>query len=409
MPAPANIENYTVPGGVKLFFNDGTGERDLGNLTDLDIETGTEELEHFSNRSGKRLKDKVIVLEEKLTVKFKFDEPVAENLRYYFKGGELENVGAGTGSKSDLKLALAGTLLHPVGQYYGLNGVTVRQFLDKVLRYDGAAFVDVSAEADSEGGTPFDALQDANDVLYLGKNTRFQEVYADLAVNGSYTGLAWEYWDGEAWQALAVAGAGAALAADGPITFTPPADWAKTAVNGENLYWIRATSTAVATPATVNHFRQALTQNTDWVLDPGQAGVEGRLPGRIGRLAGGKLTDGEEVKVSFTYTTWEQMRFPIAGSNFIEGAARLEVHPDSGRGLRFDVVIPKSLLKPNGAISLDDKKWLETPMMLEALDDHANTPEAPFGYYVSYENAILEEVKHDRTTHGRPGSDPTHG
>src|SRR3989339_1887401 len=127
MPVPASVENYTVPGGVKLYFNDGTGERDLGNITDLDLETGTEELEHFSNRSGKRLKDKVIVLEEKLTLKFKFDEPVIENLKYYFKGGNIENLSPGTGAVTDLELALAGTVLRSVGQYYGLTNVTVRQ------------------------------------------------------------------------------------------------------------------------------------------------------------------------------------------------------------------------------------------------------------------------------------------
>jgi hypothetical protein len=387
MPLPHSTENYTVPGGVKMFFDDGTGERDLGNITDLDIEPGTEELEHFSNRSGKRMKDKVIVLEEKLNLKFKFDEPVIENLRYFFKGGDIETVGQGTGNKTDLKLVLAGELLHSVGQYFGLSAVTVRQFLDKVFRYDGSAFVDVSAEADSEGGTPFDALVDADDVLYLGKTTKFQEAYLDLAVNGAYTGLAWEYWNGSAWSALSVSGVGANLDADGPVTFTPPGDWAKTTVNGQNLYWIRASATAVTTAATVNHIRQNLAQNSDWVLDPGQAGADGRIPGRIGRLAAGKLTDGEEVKVSFTYSTWEQMRFPIAGSNFIEGSARLEVHPDVGRGLRFDAVFPKVMLKPDGTISLDDKTWLVTPMNLEVLDDSENTPEAPFGYYVSYENA----------------------
>jgi hypothetical protein len=389
MPLPHSTDNYTVPGGVKLFFNDGTGERDLGNLTGLDIEPGTEELEHYSNRSGKRMKDKIIVLEEKLNIKFKFDEPVIENLRYFFKGGDIETIGQGSSNKTDLKLALAGTLLHSVGQYYGLSAVTVRQFLDKCFRYDGvgAAFVDNSVEADSEGGTPFSALEAASDYLYLGKTTRFKEVYFDLAANGSYTGVAWEYWDGSQWQPLSVSGAGASLDADGPVTFTPPLDWAKTTVNVQNLYWIRVKATAVTTMATVNCIRQNLTQNTDWVLDPGQAGAEGRLPGRIGRLSGGKIADGEEVKVSFTYTTWEQMRFPLAKSNFIEGSARLEVHPDTGRGLRFDVVLPKTMLKPDGTISLDDKTWLETPMNLEVLDDSANTPDAPFGHYVSYENA----------------------
>jgi len=386
MPAPASVENYTVPGGVKLYFDDGTGERDLGNITELDLETGTEELEHFSNRSGKRLKDKVIVLEEKLTLKFKFDEPVIENLKYYFKGGNIENLSPGTGIVTDLELALAGTVLRSVGQYYGLTNVTVRQFLDKVFLYNGAAFVDHSAEADTEAGTPFDAMIDANDFLYLGKATRFKELYANLAVNGSYTGLVWEYWDGDEWKALVTSGAGDGLDADGPITFTPPVDWAKTTVNSQNLYWIRASATAVTTPATVNCIRQNCVVNTDYVLDAGLAGEEGRLPGRIGRLATGMLVDGEEVKVSFAYTTWASAQFPIAGASFIEGAARLEVHPDSGRGIRFDVIIPKCILKPNGAIGLDDKKWLEVPMTLEALDDTANTPLAPLGYYKSYEN-----------------------
>uniref|UniRef100_A0A7V4G8I3 Major tail protein n=1 Tax=Desulfobacca acetoxidans TaxID=60893 RepID=A0A7V4G8I3_9BACT len=261
MPLPHSIDNYTVPGGVKLFFDDGNGERDLGNITDLDLETGTEELEHFSNRSGKRLKDKVIVLEEKLTVKFKFDEPVIENLRYYFKGGDIENVNAGTWTVTNRPITLAGTALVSVG-YYGISNVVLK---------------------DSQGNT--------------------------------------------------------------------------------------------------------MTQNADYIVDPGQAGADGRQVARIGRLASGGIEDGEVCTVSFTYTTWQHQRFPIAGSNFIEGSARLEVHPDAGRGLRFDVVVPKCLLKPNGAIGLDDKKWLEVPMMLEALDDSANTPKAPFGYYVSYENA----------------------
>ena len=386
MPVPASVENYTVPGGVKLYFDAGAGERDLGNITEVDIEGGTEELEHFSNRSGKRLKDKVIVLEEKLTLKFKFDEPVIENLKYYFKGGDIENLNPGTGAVTDLEIALAGTVLRSVGQYYGLTNVTVRQFLDKVFLYNGAAFVDHSAEADTEAGTPFDAMTDANDFLYLGKVTRFKELYANLAVTGSYTGLVWEYWDGDEWKALVTSGAGDGLDADGPITFTPPVDWAKTTVNSQNLYWIRASATAVTTPATVNCIRQNCVVNTDYVLDAGLAGEEGRLPGRIGRLATGMLVDGEEVKVSFAYTTWASAQFPIAGASFIQGAARLEVHPDSGRGIRFDVIIPKCILKPNGAIGLDDKKWLEVPMTLEALDDTTNTPQAPLGYYKSYEN-----------------------
>jgi len=388
MPVPANVENYTVPGGVKFFFNDGAGERDMGNITEVDIEGGTEELEHFSNRSGKRLKDKVIVLEEKLTVKFKFDEPVIENLKYYFKGGNIENQSPGTAVITDQALTLAGVILQSVGQYYGLTSVTVRQFLDKVFVYDGAAYTDHSVEADTLVGTPFTTLTDGNDVLYLGKGTPFKEVYFDFAEPGSYGAVVVEYWDGDEWKVVSgLDGAAAALAEDGKMQWTLPTDWAKTTVNSYSAYYVKiAATTPWTTPGTINCIRQNCVVNTDYVLDAGLAGEDGRLPGRIGRLAAGMLVDGEEIKVSFTYTTWTSAQFPIAGASFIEGAARLEVHPDAGRGIRFDVIIPKSILKPNGSIGLDDKKWLEVPMILEALDNTANTPLAPLGYYKSYEN-----------------------
>ena len=383
---PPSTENLTIPGGIKLFFDAGTGERDLGNIVDLDLDPKTEELKHYTNRSGKRRVDKVFPIEEELTMKFKLDEPVAENLAAYFKGGPAELVGAGSALVTDQKVTLNGLILASVGKY-GLSAVTVRQFLDKCFRFDGAAYQDQSVEADTAAGTPFDALQDADDVLYLGKTTPFREVYADLAVNGAYTGLVWEYWNGSAWQALAVSGTGANLDADGPIAFTPPADWAKTTINGFTGYFIRARATAVTTAATVNCFRQNLVQNTDYILDPGRAGVDGRLVGRIGRLATGKIADGEEVKVSFTHTTWSALRFPIAAGSFVEGAARLECHPAEGRGLRFDIEIPKCQLKPNGALTLDDKKTLEVPMTLEVLDNYTATPDYPYGRVV-----ILNEV-----------------
>jgi hypothetical protein len=383
---PPSTENLTIPGGIKLFFDAGAGERDLGNIVDLDLDPKTEELKHYTNRSGKRRVDKVFPIEEELTMKFKLDEPVAENLAAYFKGGPAELVGAGTGQVTEQQVTLSGLILSSLGKY-GLSVVTVRQFLDKCFRFDGAAFVDHSLEADTEAGTPFDALQDANDVLYLGKNTPFQEVRADLAVNGAYTGLVWEYWNGSAWHALTVTGAGAGLSADGPITFTPPVDWARTTVNGFTGYFIRAKAAAVTTVATVNSFRQNLIQNVDYILDPGRAGVDGRLVGRIGRLAIGKIADAEEVRVSFTHTTWSAVRFPIAASSFVEGAARLECHPAEGRGLRFDIEIPRCQLKPNGAMTLDDKKTLEVPMTLEVLDNYTATPDYPYGRVV-----MLNEV-----------------
>lgn len=387
MPVPANIANYTVPGGIKLFFNNGTGERDLGNIVELDLEPGTEELEHFSNRSGARRKDKIITLEEKLTLKFKLDEPMIENLQYFFKGGDITAQGAGTGN-AEVKAVLAGVGFVSLGAYYGLSGVTVRQFLDRCFLFDDGTdtYLDHTTEADSLGGTAFEIMAEAGDILYLGKGMQFKELYFDLATNGSYTGLAFKYWNGSAWTAVTdLGGAAAALDADGKVNWDLPPDWAKTTINGYNGYFIQVTATGVTTAATVNCIRQNATVNVDYVLDAGAAGAEGRQDGRIARLAGGFLADGEEVKVAFTYTTWTALKMPIAASAFVEGAARLEMHPTEGRGLKKDFIFPKTMLKPQGAISFDDKKWLEVPLSLEVLDNSGVTPDTPYGYILDYD------------------------
>ena len=103
MPTAPNTENYTVPGGIKLYINTGSGERDLGNIVEIDLEPGQDLLEHFTNRSGKRVKDKEIVLEDKLTINFTLDEPNIANMKLYFRGGDVLDEG------STQKIAIAAT------------------------------------------------------------------------------------------------------------------------------------------------------------------------------------------------------------------------------------------------------------------------------------------------------------
>jgi len=377
---PPSVENLTIPGGIILYFDEGNGMLDLGHIDPADIvmRTASEELKVETQRSGKIRTLKTFPISEEVEFQFSLIEPVLNHLRLYFKGGSITAVGAGTDTVTDQILALVGEQLISVGKY-GISNVTVRQFLDKCYRYDGAAFIDNSAEADSEGGTPFTALEDADDYLYLGKNTKFKEVYFDLETMGSYTGITWEYWDGSQWQTLTVGGAGANLDADGPVTFTPPNDWAKNTVNDQNLYWIRASATAVTTPATVNAIRQDLTQNTDFIVDPGLAEGDNLLVGRIGRLAGGKLADGEEVKASYTYTTWSSLTMPLASGGYKEGAARLQFHPSTG--LKGNYHIPRCQLKPNGELRFDPRNILKIPMSLVVLDDYDNNPDCPYGYW----------------------------
>jgi hypothetical protein len=167
------------------------------------------------------------------------------------------------------------------------------------------------------------------------------------------------------------------LAADGKINWDLPADWATTTVNGYTGYFIQISATTPwTTVATINCIRQNAVRNTDYVIDPGQV-TGGLLAGRIGRLAAGFLADGEEVKVSYTYSTWESLEFPVGTAAYLQAAARLD-HL-TNKGTQFRRNIPKCQLKPDGAISFDSKNQLLIPLILEVLDDYANNPSAPYG------------------------------
>ena len=114
---------------------------------------------------------------------------------------------------------------------------------------DGGLYVDetaaiASATADDVELLP--ATPAVDDAAYFGHATH---TFATLSLNlttagdGTWT-IAWEYWNGTAWTALAdvVDDTAAFEAATGwhDVAFTLPADWAKCTVDQINGYWIRA-------------------------------------------------------------------------------------------------------------------------------------------------------------------------
>lgn len=386
MPQIHDTDNYTIPGGIKLFFTPTGGvERDLGNMVDVSIGRETENLEHFTNRPGTRVKDKVIALSESITIDFALDEPVMSNFILFFKGDTAAQQGAGTAAIVDQKVALPTAYgMVSLGKPGPITAYSARQFIDYCYLYDGvSAFTDNSVEADTAAGTPFGANADTNDFLYLGKKTKFKQFGVDVAVAGNYTGGAWSYWNGVTWSALTVSGTGNALEADGTPTFTPPGDWALTTVNSVSAYWIRFTvATTVTTQATLNSIgRAALVENTDYVLDLGTTTTQAE----IRALSGGGLVDGEEIKASFTYPTFTAVISNLVKSGAAEGSARLEVHPQSGRGLQFDIEIPKCQIQSNGDLSLNDQEFMQIPLQLTVLDDTENTPAYPYGRIVVFD------------------------
>jgi hypothetical protein len=382
----AAIDEITIPGGVCVFFTETGGvERQMGNIVgdSVSVDRDSDEIDHFTNKSGIRRKDKVFTVEENAQVDFEIDEVNVDNLRYFFKGASISNVGGGTAAITLQKeISLVEEFVSV--EKPGLTAVTARQFLDHVFLDDDGTFLDHSAAMDDGAASaiPINAVT-VEDTLYVGKvNGQFAEVEWDLDTAGSYAAPLWQYWDGTGWVTLTTGGVddftGTGLQV---MTLTVPGDWAKTAVNGVTAYWIRFSTGAVTTTAILdNAGRQTIAEHTDFGVDPGQAaGAGSTRDGAVRRIAAGILEPGEEFYVNFTYVTFTSQTFGIAEQSTIEGSARFVNNPQSGRGTHWEMLFPRCQLTNNGAMDLDDTDFQTIPLSLVVLDNSAVDSVNPFG------------------------------
>lgn len=141
--------------------------------------------------------------------------------------------------------------------------------------YNGAAFAPAAPGFDAEslsiGGTNFGLWTDANDILYVGKDTTFATIgYRAGTVPVGYGTFTLQYWNG-AWVTLtAIANTTAGFTQSGFIAWVIPADWAATTVDTKSAFWIRASQDAAApgTPATCEHLMRNLTLQAPLFVKP---------------------------------------------------------------------------------------------------------------------------------------------
>jgi len=95
----------------------------------------------------------------------------------------------------------------------------------------------------------------AGDAIYFGSDSIFNRIRLNVSTVGVYSDItiSWEYYDDVAvgWEALEVTDNTNSFKNAGvnEITFTPPANWGKTTVDGVNVYWVRAVTSFGASPA----------------------------------------------------------------------------------------------------------------------------------------------------------------
>lgn len=130
---------------------------------------------------------------------------------------------------------------------------------DAAWQWDASAdsYVDETGDFNDSGAgdvDPFPAAEAVGDRFYIGHIQTFDQVTITISTAGVGGVVQWKYWDGSAWQNLAVTdNTSGFTAAPGShtVTFTPPVDWATTqlnsAINGRRLYYIAAEVTTVYT------------------------------------------------------------------------------------------------------------------------------------------------------------------
>lgn len=129
-------------------------------------------------------------------------------------------------------------------------GNYTRTAVGQAFTDDGGVFVDVTTDLNDAGTDDvliYPAVEAIGDAFYVGDDVRFGGVEVDMGVVGvGVTAIQeWEYWNGSDWTVVTslidstVAG-GDTFGQDGFVTFAINSDWAKTEVDGNNKYWVRA-------------------------------------------------------------------------------------------------------------------------------------------------------------------------
>lgn len=91
MPAvvPGNAENYTI-GGLRFYFTPNLGtELYFGNVVTGGFNSDITFLDHFTAKSGTRVKDRSIVQELTVQINLTCDEPTVEMMNFFMLGGDV--------------------------------------------------------------------------------------------------------------------------------------------------------------------------------------------------------------------------------------------------------------------------------------------------------------------------------
>ncbi|MBA7657936.1 hypothetical protein ES703_65879 [subsurface metagenome] len=125
--------------------------------------------------------------------------------------------------------------------------IGLKKVVDGAVADDGGVQTDETVAAQNptiNDMTLLPAAPAVDDAYYLGFDYLWDLAWVNVSQAGvGNWGLAHEYWNGAAWAALSDVideTSEWTVAGTNKISFTRPGDWARTTIQGHNLYWIRA-------------------------------------------------------------------------------------------------------------------------------------------------------------------------
>ncbi len=342
------IEDYTAPstenyavGLPIVYFDDGSGERDIGNIAGAGIEPAITYLEHFTSRSGVRLKDKSVAVEKAVNITVTFDELNADNLKHFFMSNTL--------------ITHAAAVVSVVNEVFSISAYsTVWTALD----YTDISSVSVelgSIDAEAVGtGTGASGEEWGDFTLDFAPQSPADITSLTVATTP--------------FVALGDGGAGTA-------SFEVEIICGNTPTGGNMRFFINGSADNV-TGAILATYKPSWdgTENTDFSVD--------YSGGRIRRISGGVdhevIRDNQNLLIDYMYQTGDEKRIYPMKSDVVEGSARIVFEPEVGNPMQW--TIHKCNIRPEGSLDFNAEDWMTADFVLEILADITDNPGHPYGH-----------------------------
>jgi len=344
MATSPNTDNYTLGKGV-VFFDQLVsgayqGERDLGNAPAFTFNIALEKLEHYSSRGGLKAKDKEIISQITPGLAFTLDEVNKENLGLLTLG-DITTVTQTAGSVVAEVVDAPAILDNRID-------LAFRGVICWVLPYDDSAadnslFVvgETVTGAGGATGVVLAVTGDATSGTLTIARTNTTAFVDDEALTGSATGAA------EVNSAT-----GGSLATGTPLVLVQDSTDTTTYVAG-----------------------------TDYSID---TTLSDDSIGRMKILAGGSITAGEELHITYQYAGLTYSNISAFANTQVVG--KLRFVSDNPAGNQQELEVWSVSLTPSGDTAMIGDDWSTLGFVGEILKDETNHPLSP------YMDIIMDQV-----------------